>query len=711
MHEKYIKAKDFEKLSFRVSTLSKHRKNKTWYYDLPVAFDIETSSFTEIDLCGDEVERACMYVWQMCLGDPDGQHDVIVGRTWDEFEEFINKLVKIFRLKHNRILVCYCHNLAYEFQWIAHRFEWKKVFAIKERVPLYALTTNNIEFRCSYRLSGYKLELVAKNLINHRMRKLVGNLDYSLIRHSKSYISPDEMDYNILDVKIVCAYIAECLERENGNICKIPLTKTGYVRRECKNACYGLDHNARKYKRYRKVMQALTLEMEEYNMLKDAFAGGFTHANAYAVGKTISKVTSMDFTSSYPYCAFAYPMPWSKGEIMENPDWRQIVKDIRTFFWILEVEYTKIESTFFEEDFIQKYKCKMLHGASINNGRVYSADFLSITLTSYDFRLIEKLYRYKSMKIKRAIKYKTAYLPTDFVKCMLSFYEGKTTLKNVEGMAAEYLSKKENLNSFYGMCVTDPLRDIIDFDEEWSTKKLKGEEAVKALEKYNNSANRFMFYPVGVAITSIARFNLWNGIYNLGSDYIYSDTDSVKFKNAENHADYFKKYNQNVERRLKMACEHHGISFDMVNPITQDGKHKMLGVWDPDGFYLHFKTLGAKRYLGEYPDGHYNLTVAGLNKEKALPYMLEKYGKEKIFEEFKTDNEFVGECLEVPAGFSGRSISTYIDYPTKGHIVDYRGCRGRYEELSSVNLKETTYKMNIDSDYIEFLFGRLRDYE
>ena len=66
------------------SQLEVTKKNIT-YYNIPASFDIETSSFrTYEDEHGQEVKRACMYIWQFGLNG-----SVIFGRTWDEFFELL----------------------------------------------------------------------------------------------------------------------------------------------------------------------------------------------------------------------------------------------------------------------------------------------------------------------------------------------------------------------------------------------------------------------------------------------------------------------------------------------------------------------------------------------------------------------------------------------------------------------------------------------
>ena len=130
----------------RKAKLYKDNK-KIQVYNVPAAFDIETSSFYE-----GKQKRACMYIWMLGLNGL-----VMTGRTWEEFREVCDGLSDLLGLGSGRQLYIYVHNLEFEFQWIRHRFEWAKVFATGPRTPAYALTTTGICFRCSYILSGYSL--------------------------------------------------------------------------------------------------------------------------------------------------------------------------------------------------------------------------------------------------------------------------------------------------------------------------------------------------------------------------------------------------------------------------------------------------------------------------------------------------------------------------------------------------------------------------
>lgn len=205
-------------------------------YNISAGFDIETSSFYDNDL-----KTAIMYEWTFGIGyiDRDNEFKTLItyGRTWRQFEVLLDAVSKVLDLHENKRLVVYVHNWPYEWQFIRKRFTWTKVFFLDERKPVYAINDMNVEFRCSLKLSGKSLANTAKDLLKYHADKMVGDLDYSLIRHPKTPLTQTELGYCYNDVKVMLCYIQEKIEQE-GDISRIPLTKTGYVRRYCKNAMF-----------------------------------------------------------------------------------------------------------------------------------------------------------------------------------------------------------------------------------------------------------------------------------------------------------------------------------------------------------------------------------------------------------------------------------------------------------------------------------------
>lgn len=697
--DKYYSCNDVEKLIQECDYFIKSNK-KIEYCNIPFSFDIETSSFYK----GDD-KQACMYIWVMGI---NGK--CIIGRTWKEFIDVINKISSYFNLDKDKRILIYVHNLAYEFQFIRNWFNWEKVFALDERKVVYALTNIGIEFRCSYQLSGYSLNTLAKNLTKHNIKKMVGDLDYSLIRHSGTPITNEEMQYVLNDALIVNAYIDEEIEY-NGDISKIPLTKTGYVRRYVRNECYKDRKNKKnknKWMRYRQQMKILSIQsVQEYLQLKRAFAGGFTHANALASGKIINNVDSYDFTSSYPYVMVSEMFPISAGEVISIKSKEDFEKNLKLYCCIFDITFYNLKSLLYEHP-LSYSKCEVKGKHQVDNGRVVDAEELTTTITEQDFAIFKKFYSWEHIRISRFRRYKKGYLPTDFIRAVLELYQKKTTLKGVEGSEVEYLKSKEQINSCYGMCVTDICREEIKYEDgEWS-KQLG--DIQELLEKNNLSKNRFIFYGWGIWVTAYARRNLFTAIYELQGDYIYSDTDSVKFINFEKHKEYFDKYNENVMKKLRRAMEHHNLPFDLVAPKTIKGEVKTLGLWDFDGHYKKFKTLGAKRYMVVYDNDDISLTCSGVNKKFAIPYLKQTYKtNDEILKAFNDDlkipAEYINETTRKKESATGKQTHTYIDYEVSGEVYDYLGNKGNYYEKSVVHLEPCDFSLSLSDSYIDYLLG------
>ena len=62
------------------------------------------------------------------------------------------------------------------------------------------------------------------------------------------------------------------MERDGDDLYTIPLTNTGYVRRDVKKAMKSYGYNR---------IQKLLPDYETYKLLRQAFRGGNTHANRY----------------------------------------------------------------------------------------------------------------------------------------------------------------------------------------------------------------------------------------------------------------------------------------------------------------------------------------------------------------------------------------------------------------------------------------------
>lgn len=695
--------------------------NRKQFINVACSFDIETTSTYTKD--GEKI--AFMYAWAFSI---KNGNFVFYGRTWNDFIELCNQLSEHYQLSKNRVLVCYSHNLAYEFQFMRKYFNWHEVFAPETRKPLRAVTTQFIEFRDTYKLSGYGLDKLADNLEYHDIEKLTGELDHNLVRHHKTELTAREWQYLTNDVLIVLYYIQEKMYRYReikdssvGNIKHIPLTKTGVVRQFVKNHCFQLQdaeirdkdrikpydpafkrrkkkniqksRNSQKWTKYNKqfMQEVAVLSEHAYDMNRNAFQGGFVHANSDYQRQVLSDVTSIDITSSYPAVMLSEKFPMSAPYEVDfkSPDF-DLDHFIRTYDYksVFTIKFVNLKPIFHAEQYISESHCYYIsEGKDVMNGRVYSADELDITITDVDYSIIKQVYTWDSMYIKEMYKYQTDYLPTDVIRAVLELYEKKTELKGVSGQEIEYTLTKNMLNSVYGMSVTDPVKDSKVYkDGRWTSED--GKSKAEQLEDHNTNKARFLYYPWGVFISAYARRNLWTGILHMDNDYVYSDTDAIMFFNYEDNKDYIRKYNKWITRKLEKMADIKGFSYDRLKPVTNDGEIKPLGIWEVQGHYSRFKTLGAKKYIVEHAETkEIEITVSGLNKKHGLEYLKGKYKTNKaVIENFDFG-------LHIPAGQTGKLSRNYIDDTRSSYITDYQGNTEFITAGSSLYLEPDSYTM------------------
>lgn len=234
------------------------RQKKIRYRDVVCAFDIETTTIDDINF---------MYIWQFQFG----TDYTVYGRTWDELRGFFRRLGE--HLGEDMIVI-YVHNLPYEWQYL--KSLWclgaDDVFAVDERRVIKFTADHHFEFRCSYALTNMSLNQFTKKMMVEHGKLSGAEYDYSKIRFPWTPLSKRELEYCVNDVRGLTEAVMKQMERDGDNLYTIPLTSTGYPRREMK-------HAMRRYPRER--IAALLPDYDVYLMLKEAFRGGNTHASRF----------------------------------------------------------------------------------------------------------------------------------------------------------------------------------------------------------------------------------------------------------------------------------------------------------------------------------------------------------------------------------------------------------------------------------------------
>lgn len=268
------------------------KQEKRNIINLPCALDIETSRFPSI-------EQSYIYHWQCQIG---FDSPTIYGRTVDSLREFLTELADLIG-SHNT-LVMYVHNLSYEFAWLKgiYKFGQDEVFAVQSRKVLKCtMFEKRLEFRCSYLLTNKSLAAWTKEFQVEHRKQSSDDYDHDRIRTPFEDMTDDELEYCQHDVLGLCEALTAQMERDADTLVTIPLTSTGYVRRDVKRAM-------RLYSRW--ALMDMQPDEDVYRALRQAFRGGDTHCNRYYAGAILEDVHSMDRSSSYPdvVCNFQFPM-------------------------------------------------------------------------------------------------------------------------------------------------------------------------------------------------------------------------------------------------------------------------------------------------------------------------------------------------------------------------------------------------------------------
>lgn len=200
---------------------------------------------------------------------------------------------------------------------------------------------------------------------------------------------------------------------------------------------------------------------------------------------------------------------------------------INKFAYVLVVEFTNIKCKYFN-NFISSSKCDSILNGVYDNGRIISADKITITLTDVDFYFILDTYKMDNYTIVESYYSIYDYLPKTFINFVLDKYVNKTKYKGVEGMEVEYTKEKNKFNALYGMSVTNMIRDEVIYDNvlDWSERELTNEEIIEKLNEEKKKA--FLSFAYGVWVTAFARSNLLKNVVKLDEYVVYCDTDSMK---------------------------------------------------------------------------------------------------------------------------------------------------------------------------------------
>ncbi len=566
------------------------------YYFL--VLDIETSTLKKYNPDTNKDEPCAVWLsYGYCnlynrFGDREG---IFMFREWEQLRNHLNMIQMRFP---SHKLLCFVHNLAYEFDFLIKNLSRPETFLTNSSHGVISSTLIDfpgIEFRCTFKLSMQSLRKIGEQIGVEKF-----NDTYSMIL-PKDEIPPKRLQYCCRDCDIVAGYIVKVILPEFKTFYNIPLTKTGRVRKTF-------------YKFYEEEKEHLghapdwDLPPDEdcFEAMERAFSGGIVISNPMFTGRVLSNVHSYDIRSSYPYAQLKENFPVSISREY-NIEKRFLLEP----FWIAKIAFTNIHSKYtwgwlsvskmdnFDELTSEFFNGKLLHSSTITR-----------TITSVDYETMKMTYTWDDIEILEFYHmYKYGKIPYPYVKTIEVYGIKKDKLKalvksidetdpNFLEIMIEYMLSKNDFNSIYGMSVQKLIQQEYYINDifEWFIKERKYKKTNKHLRRN---------FLIGVFTTAYARRNLIRGIVkNCAKTLVYCDTDSIKFIGEDNFID------TNEPLDEPFASNQYLCKLGRFEKEDSDAKEKPT--------YTKFVAWGAKKYsyMIEGSDNVF-LTVAGLPKYKS----------------------------------------------------------------------------------------------
>ena len=449
-------------------------------------------------------------------------------------------------------------------------------------------------------------------------------------------------------------------------------------------------------------------DIETYRELSEAFRGGNTHGNRYGIAPegmepiVHENVHSYDRSSSYPdvMCNMKFPLgKWAPRDgIFDEKVIAKYAKIDRAMVFRVRFTNLRLKNRRWGCPYLSKDKAYNLRKltyhqllqkeasgelyATIDNGRVIEASELVTCITDVDYKIIEYEYTWDTIEIFDLRVCKYSYLPPEFVELIQTYYRNKTELKGVKEKQYLYNESKAKINSLYGMSAQKTIKAPIVFTD--NPDNLYDEEQPDEQAQIDASLRKaFLPYSVGVWVTAWARYWLEQAIILIhetpGAIFLYTDTDSVKFTGEVD----FSELNSRIkEQSIKTGSY----------ATDPKGKIHYMGIYEDEGTYKRFATMGAKKYMYEDEKG-IHLTVAGLVK-------YDKEGCEISAKEIHSLGDFSAFKSGTTFTESGGIEAIYND---EKHITTLQIDGHPVEVTRNVCLKPSTYTFGMTDEYIRLL--------
>lgn len=430
--------------------------------------------------------------------------------------------------------------------------DMNQVYSIK----MFFTKSDYVEIQDSLKIIPMSIAAMAK-AYGLEIRK--GSIDYEEYRAPGHELTAEELAYLKNDVEIAAKSLSVYL---NQGLSKMTAGS---------NALYDYKKMLGGHKKFRYVYPLLDEKQDAF--LRKAYRGGFTYVNPKYQGIDVGEGIVLDVNSLYPSVMAAcdgqllpvYQPVWFDGEPEPDDDYPLWVALVSVSFRV-------------KPDHIP---CLQLKGNFLFKQTEYVTDsngVQSICVTNVDWELMQQQYDLECVEFFGGYKFRAS-------TCQFREYVDKwVQVKNqatIDGNSGIRSVAKLMLNSLYGKFATRmEVRGRHPEIDEGGVLRYRDDEP---------ETRDPVYLPVGIFITSWARYKTITSAQSVYDRFVYADTDSL-----------------------------HLVGTDI--PENLDVDPVRLGAWKHESTFDHGKFLRAKTYV-EHEVGADHLTV----RVAGLPYRCHEY--------------------------------------------------------------------------------------
>lgn len=294
-----------------------------------------------------------------------------------------------------------------------------------------------------------------------------------------------------------------------------------------------------------------------------------------------------------------------------------------------------------------------------------------------------------------------------FTATQVDNFNNMDSKEREEFLEQEYTATKTNgINNQYGILVQKIVNDNIIFDLE----QYQFNRELDTIQGCNGRQTS-RDYITGLYITAYARFDLMLLTLMLyikcpEAQILYWDTDSVKLS-----------IDRELQGNAKTVINEYNDRFKSIQEYAEDinGAVNNLGIWEDDGEYKYFYSMGAKKYVVLTYDkvekrDVVKVTNSGINKKQFSKFLTDLYYK-NLKEGNDEKQSFINVLntayhpnLVIGTDITGRKTITYPnirDKKIKLKVIDENGQEQFINQYPTALITDCDYSLNqLDRNHI-----------